>query len=173
MGSDREADKSRDLSESPFLGPLGVGRGLTIPPHDKPREYVTAPAWRSVEAFIQAGRSPVTPTIFGGRFVDGHHFEDENSRGGRFRAPEDYQRRREKRKRECIERGLLVGVDIRVPITDAYRFPFSEIEALGEVLESCRQMFYDAPHPSCAFYVLTEEAYCCLRGFTRHLGDLP
>ena len=75
--------------------------------------------------------------------------------------------------REGIERGLLVRVDIRVPITDAYRFPFSEIEALGEVLESCRQMFYDAPHPSCAFYVLTEEAYCCLRGFTRHLGDLP
>ena len=34
-------------------------------------------------------------------------------------------------------------------------------------------MFYDAPQPSCAFYVLTEEAYCVLRGFTRHLGDLP
>ena len=81
--------------------------------------------------------------------------------------------RGEKRKRERIERGLLIGVDIRVPVTDAFRFPFSEIEALGEVLENHRQMFYDAPHPSCAFYVLTKEAYCCLRGFTRHLGDLP
>ena len=111
--------------------------------------------------------------IFRGRILDGRHFEDESTRTGRFRCPKDYQTRREKRKRERIEQGLLVGVDIRVPVTDAYRFPFSEIEALGEVLENHRQMFYDVPHPSCAFYRLTEEAYCCLRGFTRHLGDLP
>ena len=57
--------------------------------------------------------------------------------------------------------------------SDTYRFPFSEIEALGEILETRRQMFYNTPHPSCAFYVIAEEAYCCLRGFTRHLGDLP
>ena len=131
---------------------------MPIPPRDEPWEFDTAPAWHSVEALSQADRSQVTPTIFGGHFIDGRHFKDENSQSGRFRAPEDYQRRREKRKRERIERGLWVGVDIRVPVTDAYRFPFSEIEALGEVLESCRQMFYDAPHPLCAFYVLTEEA---------------
>ena len=95
------------------------------------------------------------------------HFEDESLGIGRFRAPEDYQRRREKHKKERIEGGLLVGVDIRVPITGTYRFPFSEIEALGEDLENCRQMYYDTPRPSCAFLRSDQ------RGFTRHLGDLP
>ena len=113
--------------------------------------------WRSVEAFSQAGQSLVTTALFGGRLVDGCHFQEEGAGTGRFCTSEDYQRRRQKRKKERIERGLLVGVDIRVPVTDAYCFPFSEIEVLGEELENRHQMFYDIPRPSCAFYVLTEE----------------
>ena len=85
----------------------------------------------------------------------------------------DYQRRREKRRRERIERGVLIGLDISLPVDASYRFPHSEIEALGSVLEVRRQLFYSAPHPSCAYYVITEEAYCCLRGFIRYLGHLP
>ena len=69
---------------------------------------------------------------------------------GRFRCPEDYQRRREKRRRERVERGVLIGLDLSISIDAAYRFPHSEIEALGNVLEVRRQLFYSAPYPSCA-----------------------
>ena len=66
---------------------IGAGRGLPLPPRDEPWEVDTAPAWRSVEAFSQAGQSPVTPTIFGGHLIDGRHFKDENSPSGRLRTP--------------------------------------------------------------------------------------
>ena len=62
---------------------------------------------------------------FRGRVLDGRHFEDESSRTGRFRCPEDYQRRRERRRRERIERGVLIGLDVSIAVNDAYRFPFS------------------------------------------------
>ena len=79
----------------------------------------------------------------------------------------------EKRRRERIERGILIRVELSILVDASYRFPFSEIEALGEVLQLRRQLFYNAPHPLCAYYVITEEAYCCMRGFIRHLGHLP
>ena len=73
---------------------------------------------------------------------------------------------------EGEQNGMLVGIDIHVCINIHYKFPFSDIEAIGEELENRRQMFYDNPRP-CVFYVLAEKAYCVLRGFIRHLGDLP
>ena len=80
---------------------------------------------------------------------------------------------REKRRRERIERGILIGLDISLTVDASYRFPHSEIEAIGTALEERRQLYYRAPNPSCSFYVITEEAYCCLRGFVRYLGHLP
>ena len=65
------------------------------------------------------------------------------------------------------------GIPGRNRHANAYRFLFSEIEALGEELENQRQLFYNSTRPSCTFDVLVKEAYCVLRGFTRHLGDLP
>ena len=152
---------------------IGIGGGVPLPSRAEHRDFHTAPASRSIEAFGLTGRSSGATLIFRGRILDGRHFEDETARTGRFRCPEDYQRHREKRQWERIERGILIGVEVSIAVTDAYRFPFSEIEALSEILETRRQMFYHTPHPSCAFYVIAEEAYCCLRGFTRHLSDLP
>ena len=128
---------------------------------------------RTIEAHGPIDRSSGASSVFRGRIIDGRDIEDESSRTGRFRRPEDYQRRREKRRRERIERGILIGLDIALTVDASYRFPHSEIEAIGTALEERRQLYYRAPNPSCSFYVITEEAYCCLRGFVRYLGHLP
>ena len=138
---------------------IGVGRGLPFPPCDKPRYTSSAPAWQLVTAFSQAGRPPVTPALSNG--------------AGRFWFGDNYQRRRQRRRREREQNGTLVGIDSLICINDAYRSPFSDIEAIGEELENRRQMFYNNQRPSCAFYVLAKEAYCVLHGFTNHPGDLP
>ena len=128
---------------------------------------------RPIEAYGPIERSSGAPSIFRGCVLNGRDLEDETPRTGRFRCPEDYQRRREKRRRERIERGILIGLDIALTVDASYRFPQSEIEAIGTALEERRQLYYRAPNPSCSFYVITEEAYCCLRGFVRYLGHLP
>ena len=130
-------------------------------------------AGRTIEAYGPIERSSGASSIFRGCVLNGRDLEDETPRTGRFRCPEDYQRRREKRRRERIERGILIGLDISLPVDASYRFPHSEIEAIGSALEERRQLYYRAPNPSCSFYVITEEAYCCLRGFVRYLGHLP
>ena len=152
---------------------IGIGGGLPLPSRSEHQDFNAGPVSRTIEAYRPVGPTSGASSIFRGRVLDGRHFEDETPRTGRFRCPEDYQRRREKRQRERIERGVLIGIDISISVDESHRFPFSEIEALGEILELRRQMFYNTPHPSCAFYVIAEEAYCCLRGFTRYLDDLP
>ena len=144
-----------------------------LPPRYERRHFEPGTAGRTIEAYGPVGRPSGASSIFRGRVLDRRYFEDETSQTGRFRCPEDYQRRREKRRRERVERGVLIGIDLSISVDASYRFPFSEIEALGEILELRRQLFYGAPHPSCSYYVITEEAYCCMRGFIRHLGHLP
>ena len=107
--------------EAPIWRGIGIGGGIPLPSRDEHWEFHTTPAWRSIEVFGPTG----APSIFRRRVLDGRHFEDESARTGRFRCPEDYQRRWEKRRRERIERELLIRVDIRIPVTDNYRFPFS------------------------------------------------
>ena len=144
-----------------------------VRPRFERRLFGNSTAGRNIEAHGPIERSSGASSVFRGRVLDGRNFEDETPRTGRFRCPEDYQRRRKKRRRERIERRVLIGLDLSIPVDAACRFPHSEIEALGAVLEVRRQLFYSAPYPSCAYYVITEETYCCLRGFIRHLGHLP
>ena len=144
-----------------------------VRPRFERRLLGSSTAGRTIEAHGPIERSSGASSIFRGRVLNGRDFEDETPRTGRFRCPEDYQRRREKRRRERIERGILIGLDISLPVDASYLFPHSEIEAIGSALEERRQLYYSAPNPSCAYYVITEEAYCCLRGFVRYLGHLP